>query len=199
MSEPNSKSGTKKPSVNAEEIAHFLEQTGFVFEMRANEVFLKAGYATEINDEFLDLEGDTTREIDIIATKLVNAINVHFVIECKQSVTDKWIFICNKTMPRYYRTVKHLPSVNTDTLKDKKLFAAFHVFDRKIPVAHNYLCYTIKGDKKTEHLQIDECVHKLPKALIDLASRAVGGRHLFFPIALFAGQIGVDPNLETAE
>src|ERR1700676_5583707 len=113
MPESNSKSDTKKPSVSAEEIARFLEQTGFVFEMRANEVLLKRGYATEINDEFLDLEGDTAREIDIIATKLVNDINVHFVIECKQSVTDKWIFICNKKMLRYYRAVKHLPSVST--------------------------------------------------------------------------------------
>jgi hypothetical protein len=103
MSEPNSNSDEKKPRVSVEQIAHFLERTGFVFEMRANEVFLKAGYATEINDEFLDLEGDTMREIDIVATKLVNDINVHFVIECKQSVTDKWVFICNKKMPRFYR------------------------------------------------------------------------------------------------
>jgi hypothetical protein len=44
-------------------------------------------------------------------------------------------------------------------------------------------------DKETEHIQIDECVHKLPKALLDLASRAEGGRHLFFPVALFAGQM----------
>jgi hypothetical protein len=182
-------SETKKPHVDAETIAYFLEQTGFVFEMRANEVFQKATYATEINDEFLDLEGDTIREIDLIATKVVNDVNVHFVVECKQSVTDKWIFICNKTMPRYYRAVKHLPSVSLDVLRKKGLFSGFHVFNRKIPLGHNYLCYTIKGDKKTEHIQIDECVHKLPKALLDLASRAEGGRHLFFPVALFAGQM----------
>ncbi len=185
------KSETQKPNVSAATIAEFLEQTGFVFEMRANEVLLKLGYSTEFNDEFLDLEGNTSREIDIVATKVINDINVHFVIECKQSLTDKWIFICNKKMLRFYRAVKHLPSVSVDTLKDKGLFSAFHMFDRKVPIGHNYLCYTIKGDRKAEHLQIDECIHKLPKALIDLASRAQGGRHLFFPIALFSGQMFV--------
>jgi hypothetical protein len=182
-------SETKKPNVSAAQIAEFLEQTGFVFEMRANEVFLKAGYTTDINDDFLDLEGDTVREIDLIATKVVNDVNIHFVVECKQSVTDKWIFICNKKMPRYYRAVKHLPSVSVETLKEKGLFGDFHVFNPKIPVGHNYICFTIRGDKKAEHIQIDECVHKLPKALLDLASRAAGGRHLFFPVALFSGQI----------
>jgi hypothetical protein len=137
-------SETKRPNVSAEEIADFLGRTGFVFEMRANEAFLKAGYATDINDEFLDLEGDTVREIDIIATKLINGVNVHFVVECKQSLTDKWIFICTKRMPRYYRAVKHLPGVATAVIKDKKLFADFHVFKATIPVGNNYLCYTIK-------------------------------------------------------
>src|ERR1051325_3005006 len=180
---------TKKPNVSSETIADFLEQTGFVFEMRANEVFLKFGYTTEISEEFLDLEGETLREIDIIATKVVNDVNIHFVVECKQSLTDKWIFICTKNMPRYYRAIKHLPAVDLDVMREKKLFSSIHLFDRKIPLGHNYLCYTIRGDKKTEHLQIDECMHKLPKAVLDLASRAEGGRHLFFPVALFAGQL----------
>ena len=183
MSEP------KKPNVNAATIAEFLEKTGFVFEMRANEVFLKMGYSTEINAEFLDLEKDVSREIDIIATKVINEINIHFVVECKQSLTDKWIFICNKKMPRFYYAVKHLPSVELDTLKERKLFAGFHQFVRKLPLSHNYLAYTIANGKKAEHLALDECVHKLPKAVVDLASSAEGGRHLFFPVVLFAGQM----------
>src|ERR1700687_2282794 len=127
-------SETKKPNVDASTIAGFLEQTGFVFEMRANEVFLKAGYTTDINEDFLDLEGDILREIDLIATKVINEVNVHFVVECKQSVTDKWIFICNKKMPRYYRSVKHLPSVKLEILQEKKLFANLHVFNPKMPL-----------------------------------------------------------------
>jgi hypothetical protein len=76
-------------------------------------------------------------------------------------------------------------------LSERKLFNHLHLFDPKMPIAHNYLCYTIKGDKKTDHLQIDECIHKLPKALLDLASRAEGARRLFFPVALFSGQMFV--------
>jgi len=92
-------------------------------------------------------------------------------------------------MPRYFRAVKHLPCLSLDTLRDKQVFTPFHVFDETIPFAHNYLCFTIKGHKQGGALQIDECVYKLPKALLDLASRAAGERHLFFPLALFAGQI----------
>ena len=177
-----------EPRVSADKIASFLQQTGFVFEMRANEVLVKAGYATELNEYFLDLEGNQKREIDITASKLVNDINLHFIVECKQSSTDKWIFICKKKTPRFYRAVKHLPVVSTEILKDKNLFGGFHSFDRKTALAHNYLA-SFKGEKKAEHLQIDECIQKLPKALVDFASRASGERHLFFPVALFAGQI----------
>ncbi len=159
--------------------------------MRMNEVFLKCGYTCEINSSFRDLEGDTEREIDIVASKLLNNdINVHFVIECKQSVLDKWIFICTKgNSYRFYYGVKHLPAVPVEILKDKGLFSHFHTFKREIPVGHNYICYSLATSKKADHLQIDECVHKLPKALVDFASRVKGGRHLFFPVALFSGQI----------
>jgi hypothetical protein len=189
MSDANPQQPMKKSAVRtSEQIAHFLEQTGFVFEMRMNEVLLKAGYFTEINEEFLDLEQDTLREIDIAASKVVNDINIHFVIECKQSVTDKWIFICNKRVPRLMYAVKHLPRVAIEVMHEKKPFVHFHIFDRRTPVAHNYLCYTIVGDKKADNRQIDECVYKLPKALLYVAAEEEEGRHLFFPLALFSGQ-----------
>jgi hypothetical protein len=180
----------KKTTVTAEEIARFLEQTGFVFEMRMNEVFTKAEYKTQINDEFLDLEQNTGREIDILATKRVNDIDIHFVVECKQSLTDKWVFICNKGMPRVYYAIKHLPRINLAAMRIEQPFSRMHYFDRRVPLAYNYLCYTIAGGKKSEHKQIDECVYKLPKALVFKAANAGGGtRHLFFPVALFSGQI----------
>jgi len=51
---------------------------------------MKYGYACEVNSSFRDLEGDTNREIDIIASKMSkNEITTHFVMECKQSVLDK--------------------------------------------------------------------------------------------------------------
>jgi hypothetical protein len=168
-----------------------LKHTGFVFEMRMTELLMKYGYACEINSSFRDLEGDTSREIDLVASKSSkNEINTHFVIECKQSMLDKWIFICNhNSSNRYYVAVKHVPSAPVEVLKDKQLFAHFHTFDREIPLGQNYISYSLATEKKTDHLQIDECVHRLPKALADYASRVRGGRHLFFPVALFSGQI----------
>jgi hypothetical protein len=51
------------------------------------------------------------------------------------------------------------------------------------------MCYSLASGKKADQRQIDECVYKLPKALVDLASRVEGGKHIFFPVALFSGQI----------
>lgn len=189
--EPTNPQYAKKSAKRTpEQIGDFLERTGFVFEMRMNEIFLNAGYATKINEEFLDLEQDTLREIDITAAKTINGINIRFAVECKQSATDKWIFLCNKRIPRRYRAVKVVPKVDLGVLRKTKLFAGFHTLDPAVPLANNYLCYTIIGDKKAEHRQIDECVYKLPKALVDLAAEDEvheKGRYLFFPLALFSG------------
>jgi hypothetical protein len=129
------------------------------------------------------------REIDIVASKVVTEITIHLVIECKQSLLDKWIFICNKDSGRYYYAVKHHPTVELKVLQDKKLFSHLHTFSSQIPLAHNYICYSVATAKKTDHLQIGECIHKLPKATVDVASRVEAGRHLFFPIGLFSGQL----------
>ena len=156
-----------------------------------NELFLKSGYSCEIGSMYHDLEGDSDREIDIVATKTVNdQITLHLIVECKQSMMDKWIFLCNRQgSGRYYYALKHLPNVGLEILKEKKLFSNLHIFDRKIPLAYNYICYSHATEKKAASLQIDECVHKLPKALVDFASRIKDGRHIFLPIALFSGQV----------
>jgi hypothetical protein len=49
-------SDKKKTTVTPEEIARFLEQTGFVFEMRMHEAFLKAKYVCEIVLPQLEME-----------------------------------------------------------------------------------------------------------------------------------------------
>jgi hypothetical protein len=180
----------RKTAATPAEIEDFLKQTGFVFEMRMHEALLKSGYACEISSTFYDLEGNTEREIDIVASKVVNDITVHFIFECKQSLLDKWIFICNKDdSGRFYYAVKHRPSIEVKVLQDTKLFSHFHTFSPKIPLAHNYICYSIVTGKKTDHLQIGECIHKLPKATVDVASHGEAGRHLFFPVGLFSGQL----------
>src|SRR5437899_10236386 len=114
----------RKTAVTPAEIEDFLKQTGFVFEMRMHETLLKSVYSCEISATFRDLEGDTEREIDIVASKVVNDITIHLVIECKQSLLDKWIFICNKgDSGRYHYSVKHRPTVELKVLQDKKLFS----------------------------------------------------------------------------
>jgi hypothetical protein len=151
----------KTARASAEDVERFLQRTGFIFEMRMKDLLEKRGYDCEINASFLDLEGNIDREIDIIASKVINGINVHFVIECKQSPIDKWIFICTKSdSHRFYYAVKHLPSVAVQVLQEKELFDNLHPFNRQIPLAHNYICYSIDNNKKVAHLQIDECVHK---------------------------------------
>jgi hypothetical protein len=179
----------KKTTVTPEKIVRFLEQTGFVFEMRAHEKLLGLGYQCDIGTYFTDLEGDVEREIDIIAEKVINEVHVHLVIECKQSLLDKWIFIANrKKLSRYYYSVKHLPHVEINFIEDG-LFRGLHLFNFKTPLAHNYICYSVETGKKTQHLQIDACVYKLPKAVVDVASHVSNGKHLFFPITLFSGQM----------
>jgi hypothetical protein len=178
----------KKTTVTPEIIADFLQQTGFVFEMRVHQQLRQFGYKCDVGYYFLDLAGDVEREIDIVARKVVNDILIHLVIECKQSLLDKWVFIANKRSRRYYYSVKHLPNVPGEMMK-QGLFDHLHNFDGGIPLTDNYICYSVTNGKKTEHLQIDECVHKLPKALLDIAASVKEGRHLFLPVALFSGQI----------
>lgn len=180
----------RKTAVTTADIEEFLKQTGFVFEMRMHETLSKNGYSCEVSSIFRDLEGENEREIDIIASKAVNDITVHLVIECKQSLLDKWIFICNQQdSGRYYYAVKHRPTVEVKVLQEKKLFSHLHVFSSQIPLAHNYICYSLATGKKADHLQIGECIHKLPKATVYVASHTRVGRHLFFPIGLFSGQL----------
>jgi len=180
----------KKAVVDATEIGEFLKKTGFVFEMRMNELLTKLGYKCEISSTFLDLETGIEREIDLIASKLLkNNVTIHFLIECKQSAMDKWIFLLQKKSPRYYGAVKCLPHVPFEVMKKADMFDKLHIYHPKIPLAHNYICYSHATEKKGDQTQIEECINKLPKALADFASRVGEGRHLFFPVGLFSGQI----------
>jgi len=187
----------KNPHVKEEEIAKYLERTGFVFEMRVNEVLVESGYRTLISSEFLDLDGSVEREIDIIATKRINNIEVHLIIECKQSATDKWIFLGNKKLMKSSLTIKHLPVIAPRRVQKAKIFEKLYS-STSAPLCHNYLAYTIAGDKEGNQSHITDCIHKLPKALVDFAARGVPhfwrgleDRYLFFPVALFSNQMFV--------
>ena len=171
------------------DISEFLTKTGFILEMEVAEILKKFGYVTDVNQYFLDLEESKKREIDIVARKEVNKIRVNLIMECKQSLTDDWVFICSdKKPPRYYYAVKHSPFIYN--FHKHNLFGPLHHFDKKIPLAQNYLTFDKYKKKKSNSLQIEECLHKLPKSLIFLASLAGANlKNIFFPTCLFSGQI----------
>ena len=185
MSEP------KSPKSSNDEIANFLIKTGFIFEMRINENLANKGYSTKIGSSFFDLDSNQEREIDIIASKAISSINVHLIIECKQSFMEKWIFICSSANPpRYYASVKHTPQIDFQERQKADLFESLHMYDRTIPMAQNFVCYSRAVEKQTECLSIRKCIEKLPKATVSFAREFdATERHLFVPIALFAGQM----------
>jgi len=179
----------EKNITKVSDVKNSLIRTGFILEMEVAEFFKEKGFTVNVNNLFMDLEEYKKREIDIIATKKINKILVHLIIECKQSLEDDWIFICSDAKPsRYYYSVKHLPNLNN--LSKIKIFDQLHTFDRKILIAQNYVVFKKNGGKKSDSLQIPECLHKLPKALIYEASQEdAENKNIYFPIAVFSGQI----------
>lgn len=173
----------------ASDVTSFLTKTGFILEMEITEFLKGYDYQTKVNKYFLDLEEGKKREIDIIATKEINKILVHLIIECKQSLYDDWVFICSDKKPsRYYYAVKHLPQVYD--MSKCKIFDSLHIFDRTIPLAQIYLAFQKEKGAKTEAHQIEECLFKLPKALLYVASKAQSDiKSIFFPIGLFNRQL----------
>jgi len=172
-----------------------LQRTGFVFEMRMNEVLINSGYKTIISAPYLDLDEDILREIDLIAYKEINGVLVQLIIECKQSVTDKWIFLANKQLERPIYFINHVPQILVEPMLSNSPFESLD-FAQNAPRCHNYLCYSVRNEKEKqvekegEHIAIDKCVYILPKALLNQAATTTG-RCVFFPVALFSGQMFV--------
>lgn len=178
----------KKPTTTTH-VADFLTKTGFILEMEVSEWLKKKGYSIKVNKFFVDYDQNKKREIDIIATKKINDIDIILVIECKQSLVDDWVFICSDTQPsRYYSFQKHFPKVLK--IRESKIFDHLHMLDHKIPLAQNHIIRNI-DNKKSNSTQIDSCIEKLPKIVVDTANtidkKTV--RTLFIPMAVFSGKI----------
>lgn len=177
----------KKP---IDKVKDFLTTTGFILEMEVAEKLKKIGYGVKVNQYFFDHDTAKKREIDIIATKKINDIDLILVIECKQSQSDDWIFICSdSTPPRYYQYQKHLPSISK--IKESGVLDHLLTFNEAIPLAQNFIIKNAAG-KKSESKQIDSCIEKLPKALIDIADKLPDSektRTLLIPVGIFNGQM----------
>lgn len=169
-------------------VKEFLTKTGFILEMQIAEILRKLGYNVKVNSYFQDYDENKKREIDIIATKKINDVYLYLVIECKQSLRDDWIFIHSDRQPaRYYQFIKHLPQAKS--IKETKLFDNFHQVDASVPLTQNYIIKDKEGKKSTS-MQIENCLEKLPKIIVEIAnSSEKNNRNIFFPIAIFGGNI----------
>ncbi len=170
------------------DIQRFITQTGFIFEMQVAELLKHAGFKVELGKTFLDIESRKRREIDIVAKKNVNHVELNLIIECKKSDRDVWIFTCSdREAIRGNRRLKHYPIIE----QMMWYFHDFHYFDKKFPLAQNYTIFDLNLEKKSTSIQIETCLEKLPKAVLARHARHKDGKKtaLFLPVALFSGQI----------
>lgn len=177
------------PKNKIQDVEEFLTKTGFILEMEVAELLIKKGYSVNVNRYFHDYDENKNREIDIIASKKIGEIKVFLIIECKQSLTDDWIFICSDKGPgRYYSYIKHTPNAS-DTDKTK-LFNNLPTLNHSIPFAQNRIIRD-RSKKKSTSLQIDTCLEKLPKALVDFvkSKQETLSRSIYIPIAVFSGSM----------
>lgn len=205
MQEKKTKITNRKPKTTIKQVADFLTQTGFVLEMQIAEKLKKKNFKVKVNSYFFDYEENKKREIDIIAYKIINEVKVVLIIECKQSLTDDWVFVrSDKNPPRYYKYLKHLPEVSN--IKEAKVLDKMHTFDRRIPIAQNFIARHASGKKSdSKDIDIYECAKKLPKIIVDKVFEELETktqRTLIFPITVFSGQIFIaqyDNNLLVKE
>lgn len=172
-----------------EDISKFLTTTGFILEMEVAEVLIKKGYTIQVNQFFQDYDEDKKREIDIIAIKMIGDIRLVLIIECKQSLVDDWIFICNDKNPsRYYEYVKHMPKAQS--ISTSKVFDDLPSLDHSAPLAKNFIIRDRRGtDKKSTSNQLASSLEKLPKALVDFVYNrgSVYSRSIYVPVTVFNG------------
>lgn len=163
--------------------------------MSVANILRKLGYAVEVNYMFLDLEEEKPREIDLIATKEVAGVNIVFVIECKQSSRDSWIFVAPESNPsRYYRYAKHMPMLRGNSDYIKECFSRLHIFDRKIPLSNNVVSFEFDKKKKSDPTAINDAIKKAVKATLSVMTNYRRNNEeqekgVFFSAVFFSGDI----------
>lgn len=189
MNKKEDKSSVTETSV----IKNFLKSTGFVFEMEVADYLKSNDYKIKVNELFFDYEEEKNREIDLIATKKINDIEITLIIECKQSTDKDWIFICSDQRPSiYYEYVKYYPEpYSKGIISETGVFNNTHILSNNFPVAQNAIIRRkgAKG-KQINETTIRDCVTKLPKALIDYTYKnsSKKERKIFIPLVVFSNQ-----------
>ena len=166
----------------------FLLNTGFPFEMAMDRKLRNLGYQVRMNYPFLDLDENKTREIDLLASKEINGVKVEFIIECKQSYRDTWIFIAPEERPkRFYTDVRHYPRI-IDLKNQDKCFDHTHFYNRKYTLATRYIPYD--GKKQSDSSPFNDAVSKVVKSTIYRISENKGDKRIiFYPLILFSGKM----------
>lgn len=179
------------PKTKKSEISTFLKSTGFILEMEVADFLKDRGYTVEVNEYFFDYEENKNREIDLIAAKNINKIELVLIIECKQSQDKDWIFICSDKTPKiYYQYVKYSPELQYNKSPDKtEIFNGMHIFNKDILIAQNTIIRN-KGGKAVAEPIIRECLKKLPKALVDYVynNKKEDKRIIYLPLVVFSNQ-----------
>jgi hypothetical protein len=193
MKEKEFKTPERKQKTTTTKIADFLTTTGFILEMEISELLKKNGYRVSVNKYFFDYDENKKREIDIIALKEINQIDVTLVIECKQNANLDWIFVCSDKSPgRFYNYIKYFPKMSYDkSITKTGVFDHLRQLDHKLPLAQNSTIRHVSG-KQQESKEIYECLTRLPKAMVGVVEGtgvSKDKRNIFFPVVVFSGQI----------
>lgn len=193
MPDKKIKTKERKEKTSTTKIADFLTDSGFILEMEISEFLKKKGYKVDVNRYFFDYDENKKREIDIIASKIINDIKIILLIECKQSTSLDWIFVCSDKSPsRYYDYIKYFPKVPYgQEVRKTKVFNHLRQLDHKIPLAQNSTIRHVSGDKNNSK-DIYECIMKLPKEVVGLVEEigfSKDKRTIIIPLAVFSGQI----------
>ncbi len=180
----------KKQQKKNFQIAKFIRESGFIWELEAAECLEKSDYQVEPSQDFFDAEEGKKREIDIIARKNINNVTICLVVECKQSLGDDWIFVSTQKNPtRHFSELKHSPKIPSEILKKHKTYDDIHIYNFKVSLAQNYLVREKSGKKRHDPIQITECLFKLPKALVWTARVEAKTPTIYFPVTLFSGDL----------
>lgn len=180
---------SKKRQFSTQAVKNFLSTTGFPFEWKMERTLAEKKW--EVWDaSFLDLEEGEKREIDIVAGKTINCIDVFLIIECKYSKKDSWIFFSpNEKISRYYGYFVCSPRPERDSLKT--ITSHLRIFNSAEPTAFNYKSYDNFNNRQSDDSKITDALYKVVKALIYCQSqyKSRTKRQIYFPVILFSGPI----------
>jgi len=180
----------KKKTFSSQAVKEFLNKTGFPFEWKMERVLREKKWEV-VDISFLDLEEGKKREIDIVAAKTINDVDVCLIIECKYSERNSWIFFSpSDDISKPYSYFITSTSTYPDSLK-KMITSHLRIFRSTEPTAINFIVYDNYTAKQANGLDIKDALYKVVKALIYCYSYSSdpSKRQIYFPLILFSGPI----------